>query len=434
MKVTNEKIENRQAFLKIEMEPHEVEESTETSYRRLVQKVDVPGFRKGKAPRAVFERHFGKHRLFHEMLDDLVPEAYKKAIAEQKLEPIAEPQIELAEEAPVILKAVVPLKPVVNLGDYNSIDMQPQPAEVSEDMVNSVIEQLRHQHATWEPAERPIDFNDSVTLDVESTMGEEPFINQKGVQYQIVKDFISPAPGFPEQLVGMKKDEEKEFKLQYPADYPRTEVAGKEATFKVKVTEIKQEVMPEVNDAFATQINPETTSMEVLRQKINDDLKQRVEERVKSDFEDKVVEAATAMSSVEYPPVLLEAEIDRSLERNLRFLQSTGQNIETYLKSIGKTIEQLREELKPASVKRVAESLVLGKIAEQEKTSVTPAEIDAEIEEMVKRYNGSNKDEFKQALQAKHNRDSIEDTLIARKTLQRLVEIAQSKKETKKEA
>ena len=140
--------------------------------------------------------------------------------------------------------------------------------------------------------------------------------------------------------------------------------------------------------------------MDVMRQKIAEDLKQRVEERVKSDFEDKVIEAATVMSSVEYPPVLVEVEIDRSLERNLRFLQSTGQNVETYLKSIGKTIEQLREELKPASVKRVAESLVLGKIAEEEKTAVTPAEIDAEIEEMLKRYNG-NKDEFKQALQAK---------------------------------
>ncbi len=433
MKVTNEKIENRQAFLRIEMEPHEVEESTETSYRRLVKKVDVPGFRKGKAPRAVFERHFGKHRLFHEMLDDLVPLAYRKAVVEQKLEPIAEPEIELAEEAPVILKAIVPLKPVVNLGDYHSIDMKPQPAEVTDEMVNAVVEQLRHQHSTWEPADRVADFNDSVTLDVESTMGNEPFINQKGVQYQVIKDFISPAPGFPEQLVGMKKNDEKEFKLQYPADYPRPEVTGKEASFKVKIIEIKQETLPEVNDAFAAQINPDTSSMDVMRQKIAEDLKQRVEERVKSDFEDKVIEAATVMSSVEYPPVLVEVEIDRSLERNLRFLQSTGQNVETYLKSIGKTIEQLREELKPASVKRVAESLVLGKIAEEEKTAVTPAEIDAEIEEMLKRYNG-NKDEFKQALQAKRNRDSTEDTLIARKTLQRLVEIAQSQKETKKEA
>ncbi|MDD5287554.1 MAG: trigger factor [Dehalococcoidales bacterium] len=433
MKVTNEKTENRQAYLTIEVEPSEVETATEATYRKLVKKVNIPGFRKGKAPRATFERHIGKHELFHEMLDDMVPDVYKKAIAEQKLEPIAEPQIELEKEDPVILKAVVPLKPVVNLGDYKTIELKPQAAEVTEEMVNAVVEQLRHQHATWEPAERAVEFNDLVTIDVESTMKGEPFVNQKGAQYQVAKESISPAPGFAEQLVEMKKDEEKEFKIQYPADYPQKEVQGNEAAFKVKVIEVKQEKLPEVNDDFAKQVGTDITSMEAMRQKITEDLKKRVEDRVKRDFEDKVIEAATAMSQVEYPPVLVDAEVDHSLERNLRFLQSTGQNIETYLKSIDKTIDQLREELRPTSVKRVAESLVVGKIAEQEKVEVTPAEIDAEIEEMVKNSSG-NKDELKKALQSQRNRESIEDTLIARKTIQKLTEIAQSQKEAKKEA
>jgi trigger factor len=433
LKVTNEKTENRQAYLTIEVEPAEVETSTVTAYHRLVKKVNVPGFRRGKAPRAIFERHFGKHELFHEMLDDLVPDVYKKAIAEQKLEPVAEPQIELEKEDPVIIKAVVPLKPLVNLGDYKTIDLKPQPVEVTEDMVNSVIEQLRKQHATWEPAERPVEFNDLVTLDVESTMKGEPFVNQKGVQYQVTMGNISPAPGFAEQLVGMKKDEEKECKLQYPADYPQKEVQGNEATFKVKISEIKQEKLPEVNDEFAKQVGADVTSVDVMRQKIIDDLKKRVEDRCKSDFEDKVIEAVTAMSQVEYPPILVEVEVERSLERNLRFLQSTGQNIETYLKSIDKTIDQLREELKPAAVKRVAESLVVGRISEQEKIEVTHAEIDAEIEEMVKNSTGD-KDELRKALQAQRNHESVEDTLVARKTVQRLTEIAQSQKEAKKEA
>jgi trigger factor len=362
-----------------------------------------------------------------------VPDVYKKAIAEQKLEPVAEPQIELEKEDPVIIKAVVPLKPLVNLGDYKTIDLKPQPVEVTEDMVNSVIEQLRKQHATWEPAERPVEFNDLVTLDVESTMKGEPFVNQKGVQYQVTMGNISPAPGFAEQLVGMKKDEEKECKLQYPADYPQKEVQGNEATFKVKISEIKQEKLPEVNDEFAKQVGADITGVDVMRQKITEDLKKRVEDRCKSDFEDKVIEAVTAMSQVEYPPILVEVEVERSLERNLRFLQSTGQNIETYLKSIDKTIDQLREELKPAAVKRVAESLVVGRISEQEKIEVTHAEIDAEIEEMVKNSTGD-KDELRKALQAQRNHESVEDTLVARKTVQRLTEIAQSQKEAKKEA
>ena len=254
MKVTNEKTENRQAYLKIEVEPAEIETATDKAYHRLVKRVNIPGFRRGNAPRAVFERHFGKHEFFHEMLDDLVPDVYKKAIKEQNLEPVAEPQIELESEEPVIIKAVVPLKPVVNLGDYKTIDLKPQPVEVTDEMINSVVEQLRHQHATWEPAERPVELNDLVTLDVESTMKGEPFVNQKGVQYQVMAGTISPAPGFAEQLVGMKKGEEKEFKLQYPADYPQKEVQGNEATFKVKIIEIKQEKLPEVNDEFAKQL------------------------------------------------------------------------------------------------------------------------------------------------------------------------------------
>lgn len=433
MKVTNEKTENRQAYLTIEVEPDEVEESTEVCYRRLVKKVNVPGFRRGKAPRGVFERHFGKHELFHEMLDDLVPLVYKKAIDEQKLEPIAEPHIELEKEEPVVLKAVVPLKPVVNLGDYKTIDVKPQSAEVKEDMVDAVIEQIRHQHAVWEPEENAVEYNNQVVIDVESTMKDEPFINQKAVQYQVTKDSLSPAPGFAEQMVGMKKDEEKEFKLQYPADYPQAEVAGNEATFKVKMAEVRVEKMPELTEEFLKQIGPEMTSVEVLRQKIAEDLKMRMEEQVKTDFEDRLVAAAAEISQVEYPPVLIEDEINRSLERNLRFLQSTGQNIELYLKSIGKNLKDLREELRPSSEKRVVESLVLGKIAEQEKVEVTPADIDAEIEEMVKNSTG-NKDELKIALQNQRNRESIEDTLIVRKTIQRLKDITQIQKEEKKEA
>jgi len=433
LKVTNEKTENRQAYLKIEVEPPEVETATEKAYHRLVKRVNVPGFRRGNAPRAIFERHFGKHELFHEMLDDLVPVVYKNALKEQNLEPVAEPQLDLESEEPVILKVVVPLKPVVNLGDYKTIDMKPNPIEVTDAMIDSVVEQLRHQHATWEATERPVELNDLVTLDVESTMKGEPFINQKGVQYPVTAGTLSPAPGFAEQLVAIKKGDEKEFKIIYPADYPTKEVQGNEAGFKVKIIEIKQEKLPEVNDDFAKQLGSEITSVETMRQKISDDLKKRVEERCKRDFEDKVIEAATAMSQVEYPPVLVDMEVERSLERSLRYIQNSGQNIDEYLKSINKTLDQLREELRPSATKRVAESLVVGKIAETEKIKVDHDEIHTEIEEMVNTSTGD-KEELRKALETQRNHESIEDTLVARKTIQRLTEIAQSTKEAKKEA
>jgi trigger factor len=433
LKVTNEKTENRQAYLKIEVDPPEVETATEKAYHRLVKRVNIPGFRRGNAPRPVFERYFGKHELFHEMLDDLVPDVYKKAVKEQDLDPVAEPQLELESEEPVVLKVTVPLKPVVNVGDYETIDIKPDPIEVTDEMVNSVVDQLRHQHATWEPAEHPVEFNDLVTIDVASTLKEEPFINQKGVQYQVAEKSISPAPGFSEQLVGVKKGEEKEFKLQYPADYPQKEVQGKEGSFKVKLIEIKSEKLPEVTDDFAKQVGADITTVDAMRQKISDDLKKRVGDRCKRDFEDRVIEAATAMSQVEFPPVLVDMEVERSLERSLRYLQNSGQNIDEYLKSINKTIDQLREELRPSSTKRVAESLVVGKISEIEKITVDHAEIHAEIEAMVETSSGD-KEELRKALESQRNHESIEDTLVARKTIQKLAEIAQSEKEAKKEA
>ena len=429
MKVTNEKTENSQAFLTIEMGPAEMEESLENSYRKLVKKVNVPGFRKGKAPRAVLERHIGQESLLREATDELLPEAYEKALEEQKIEAIARPNIELVQENPLIFKAVVPLKPVISLGDYHQIELTPGPVEVTEDNTDDVIEQLRHQHATWEPVEQPVDSGNLVTLDVESSVEGEPYINQKGAQYPVIRESSSPAPGFAEQLIGLNKNEEKEFKLTFPSDYSKSELADKEASFKVVVTEIKQENLPEVTDAFAEEVDPDLKTVDSLRERISTDLNSRAEEKAKRDFEEKVIEAVVDVSEVEFPPILVEVEIDRTLNRQSQLLQQTGQGLEQYLQSIGKTEEELHEDLRPAAEKRVAQSLVLGKITEEEKIEVSGDEIDAEIEEMTKN-NTENKDELVKVLNMPQARESIEQTLITRKTIQRLVEIAQGSKET----
>jgi len=429
VKVTNEKTEEHQVFLTIEMETAEMEESREDSYRRLVKKVDVPGFRKGKAPRVILERHVGQESLLSDTVDVLVPEAYEKALKEQDIEPIAQPQIEVVQTDPIIFKAVVPLKPVVKPGDYHSIRLDPEPVEVTEDNINDVIEQLRHQHATWEPVERAVDFGDMVVLEVDSNVEGEPFINQKGAQYQVTRDSPAPAPGFAEQLVGMGKSEEKEFKLQFPEDYSRGELAGKEASFKVLVTEVKRENLPELTDEFVREVNPDFKTAGELRERVSTDLTTRAEEMAKRNFEERVIEAVADISEMEFPPILVEVEVDRALDRNLRFMQQSGLGMEEYLKSMNKTEEELREEMRPAARKRVSQSLVLGKIAEEEKVEVSGAEIDAEIEEMT----GSateNRDELKKALNTPQARESIEQTLVTRKTVQRLVEIAQGSKKT----
>ncbi len=429
MKVTSEKTENCQVFLSIEMEPVEVEESLEKSYFRLVRRMDIPGFRKGKAPRAILERHIGKESLLEDALNNLLPEAYEKAIKEQKIEAIAQPHIEIAQTDPVVFKATVPLLPKVELGDYHHIQVTPQPVEVTEAEVNAVIEQLRHRQATWEPVERPVNFDDLVVLDIESSIEDKPYINQKSVQYQVLRDLPTPTPGFAEQLPGMKRNEEKEFKLQFPLDFPRGELAGKEPSFKVKITEIKQERLPELDDEFARGVSPDFKTLDSLRERVSTDLKLRAEEKARIDFEERVIEAVVDLAQLEYPPILIEQEIDRLLTQRFQRLQRGDQGLEEYLRSINKTKEELREELHPLAIKRVIRSLVLGKIAEEEKIEVSDSEVDIEIENMIK-SDADNKDELQKFLNTPQSRKSIEQLLITRKTIQQLVEIAKgSRKE-----
>ncbi len=427
MKVTNEKTENRQAYLKIEVEPAEVEAGTEKAYRRLVNRVNVPGFRRGKAPRAIFERHYGHHELFHEALDEIIPDTYNKAIEELKIDAIGQPELEMLEEEPVIFKAVVPLKPTVTLGDYKTIDMAPEPIVITEETIDKVVERLRHQNGTYEPADKTVALLDLVTLDVESTLQNEPFINQTGVQYQLNTESVNPAPGFAAELVGMKKGEEKEFTLKFPDDFSRAEVAGKEAKFKVKITEVKEEKLPEVTDDFAKLVDPEYTSVAVLREKVRENLQMHADEQAKQLFEDRVIAQTTAISQVEFPPVMVEIEVDRLMERQFRFLQNSGQDIQQYLRSVNKTPEEMRVELKPEAQKAVAESIVLGKIAEEEKVAATPEEIDAEIEKVCA-ITTADKEKMKAALNEERNRHSIENTVITRKTIDLLVTIAQKEK------
>jgi len=423
MKVTKEKTENYQVFLSIEMEPAEVEESLEATYKRLVKKTKIPGFRQGKAPRAVLERYMGKESLLKEALSTLVPQACEKAIKEQKIEAIAQPEIEISQTEPVVFKATVPLKPTIELGDFQQIRATPKAVEVTKDEMEAVIERLRHQVAIWEPVERAVEFNDLVVLDIESSVDGEPFINQKGVQYQVLPDLPTPVPGFAEQVVELKKNEEKEFKLPLPSDYPRSELAGKEASFKVTVTEIKQEKLPKLNNKFAKQINPDFKTLASLRKRVSSDLRQRAEEKAKTDFEDEVVEATADLCQVEFPPILVEAEIGRLINQQARRLQMGGANIEQYLNNIGKTEAELREELRPVATNQVTQSLVLGKIAEEEKIEAGDAEVSAEIEKMTQNVT-QNKDELEKSLNTPQSRESIERLLITRKTIQRLAEIA----------
>lgn len=423
MKVTNEKTENSQVFLSVEMDAAEMEEALKKSYHRLVKKANIPGFRKGKAPRDVLEGYLGKESLIEDAINKVVPEAYDKAIKEQEIEAFAQPDIEITQTDPVVFKATVPLRPTVTIGDYHSVNLTPEPVEVTEDKVNAVIDRLHHQQATWEPVERPVAYDDLAVLDVESKIEEEPFLNREGFQYWVRHDSLLPVPGFVEQLVEMQKGEDKEFKLQIPADYAKSELAGKEPWFKVKVVEIKEEKLPELNDELAKQMNPEFETIAVMREKISAELQKQAEEKAKAEFEEKVLQEVVNLTQVEFPPVLVEMEIDRLINEQARRLQMSGHGLEEYLSSVNKTVAELREDLKPQATQRITNSLVLEKVSEEEKVEVSDADIDAEIEEMLKDA-GESKDELQKYLNTPQSKESIKQMLTTRKTIQHLVAIA----------
>jgi len=422
MKVSNQSIENSQAILHIEAESQEMEESLNKAYHHLVKGIDIPGFRKGKAPRHVLERYIGKEELQKEALEHLIPQLCNQVIEEQKMEVIAQPQIEILQVDPVVFKSTFPLRPQVELGDYQHIRLAPEPAEVTEEEINSVMEQLRQRRAVWAPVEHPVSFEDLVTIDIEERSEGNSINSYQGRQFPVIKDSPIPLPGFAEHLVGMEKGEEREFSLSYPDNYELKELAGKQYNFKVKLIEVKEKHLPDLNDEFAKSLGQGIETLDALRESTATSLTNVAEERARRAFEQKLIEAVVDLAKVEFPPILVEQEIDRLLSERDRMFRRQG-GLESYLKTFNKTEEEVREELRPGATERVLQSLVLGKVAEGEKIEVSPAEIDAEIEKMI----GSteeNAEELHKIFNTQQGRRWVEERLIAQKTVQHLVEIA----------
>jgi trigger factor len=423
MKISTQSIENSEAKLQIEVEPVEMEESLDRAYHQVVKKVGIPGFRKGKAPRSVLESYIGKDGLQREALEDLVPRLCARAIEEQNIEVIAQPQIEIMEMDPVVFKATFALRPTVELGDYHGVRIAPQPVEVSDEEINNAIDRLRERHAVWSPVERPVEFEDMATIDIEEEVKETGAKRQQRQPVLVAKGSLYPLPGFPEYIEGMVKDEEKEFTLSYPDDYRFKELGGKEFSFKVKVVEVKEKHLPDLDDEFVRSLGQSWDDVEALSTAVASNLKKAAEEAAGREHERRVMEAVAGLAKVEFPSILVDQEIDSLLkERDMIFRQQGG--LEGYLRSMNKTEQDLREEFRPEANRRVTESLVLGKVAEQEKITVDGSEVDAEIEDMMQGA-GDKADDLQRLVSTVEARHVIEDRLVTRKTLQLLVGIAE---------
>ena len=431
MKITREKIENCQLTLNIEAEPSELEKSLNEAYHRLVNKVSIPGFRRGKAPRAILEQHLGKGGLLEEALEQLIPQLYRQAVESEKIDVIDQPKMDIIKTEPVIFKAVIPLRPVVKLGNYRELRLPPEPVEVSDVGIEAAIKQLQQERGAWVPVDRPVQFNDLVTLNVEANVEETPLLNHKDMVYEVIKDLPSPLPEFAENLEGMDKNMQKTFTVVLPGDHRIKEFAGKECLCKVVITEIKELSLPSINDEFAESIGYENLAS--MREQVTARIRAEAEERSRTQFRQKVLDAIIEQSWVDYPPILLDREVDRLLQEEIRGIQGNIKGLEDYLKVIGKTMEEHAEELRPIAKQRLIQLLILDKIVEEEKIEIDPSEVDNEVGEITRE--AQDKEKMQKFLSLPQIRESIGQSLRTQKTMDRLVQIASGNDErkTKKE-
>lgn len=420
MKVSTEPIEDNQVLLNVEMETTEIDKYLEGAYKSLAGKVSIPGFRKGKVPRDILEHHLGKDVILQEAIEQLIPEVYNEAINSQGIDAIAQPQIEVVQTEPVTFKAIVPVRPTVKLGDYKEIRLKSEPVTIGEETIEAAIEQIRRQHAVLSPVDRPIQFDDVVTIDIEGRNKGETFLSREASGYRVTKGSPLPLPGFSEQLEGLETGEEKEFVLSFPDDYQINELAGKEYFFKVRVIHINEEKLPELEDKFAETLGSKDVA--TMREELAADIKSSAEEKARLDFEQKVVDAAVEISEVKYPPVLIERETDQLLSEEARNFTEGIRGLEMYLERISKTMEEHREELRPIASQRIARSLVIEKITEAEGIEITASEVDSEIENMIK--GNEQAEELRDILSSGQTRESMRQLQINRKTVERLLQIA----------
>ncbi len=424
MKIDTEWTGARQATLTIEAEPEEVENFLQQTYRNLVRSVVIPGFRKGKAPRAMLERYIGKEAFMGEAIEHMVPKLYSDAIDKMKLEAIGEPHLEIVTPSPLVFKATVPLRPLVELGNYREVRVAPEPVELKEEQVDAVIERLRNQHAVWEPASRPIRFGDLAIIHVQAGTEGGTLTEYKAQEYVVLEDSISPVPGFSHQLVGMEKGQEKEFDIPFAADYDKIkDLAGKNYRFRAEVVEVKEKRLPEVNDEFAKGLGKEFDSLATLRERAAANLKQVEEGKARMIFEGKVIDAVVERSKVEFPPLMVERDIDSYLEEQAERWGGGKKGLTTFLTLIGKTEEEFRVENRQTISRNIAHSLVLDKVAEVEKLEVPPAEVDAEIENVLEGA-AEKREERKAMFNTLEGRRRIERSLILQRAREFLVKVA----------
>ncbi|EGQ22528.1 trigger factor [Sporosarcina newyorkensis 2681] len=424
MTVKWEKLEGSEGKLTFEVSVERFNQGMDEAFKKVVKKVQAPGFRKGKMPRKMFDKMYGEEALYNDAIDIVLPEAYSKAVEEAEVEPIAAPEIDiekLEKGEPVIFTAVIALKPEVKLGEYKGLEVTRQSTEVTDEEVDAQLQQRREGLAEMVVKEDGAAENgDTATIDFEGFANGEAFEGGKSENYDLEIGSGSFIPGFEEQVVGLKAGEEKDIEITFPEEYHAAELAGQPATFKVKVHEIKAKEVPELDDELAKEIDESVSSVEELRTK----LKEEAEEVKKNDSEtalrDDLVEQAASNAEMEIPQAMIDSETDRMMQDFEQRLQMQGMNLELYFQFSGQDEQTLRDQMKDDALSRVRVSLTLEAIGEAEKVEVTEEEVNAELDKMSEQF-GMEVEQIKATL---GGTSVLENDLRFNKTVQLLVDNA----------
>lgn len=385
-----EKKEGNLGTLTVEVSADKFNEALDQAFKKVVKDVQLPGFRKGRVPRGLFEQRFGVESLYQDAVDIVLPEAYTAAVEETGISPVDQPSIDITQierGQPLIFTAEVTVKPEVKLGDYKGLEVEEEDTTVTDEDVNAEIEKERQRLAELVVKEEgTVEEGDTVVIDFEGFIGDEAFEGGAGKNHSLEIGSGSFIPGFEDQLIGKENNAETEVNVTFPENYHAEDLAGKEAVFKVTIHEIKAKELPELDDEFAKDVDEDVETLAELTEKI----KERLENQKKTTAENKkresLINQASENAEIDIPEVMIENEVDRMLREFEQRIQQQGMTLEMYTQFSGQDEDQLKEQMREDAGKRVKTNLVLEAIYDQEGLEVTDEDVEKEFESMANMY------------------------------------------------
>lgn len=428
MAVKKEDVEKNLVKLTFEVSSEDFEKAINAVYKKNVKKFNVPGFRKGHAPKAIIEKLYTKAVFYDEAVNNVLPEAYSKALEEAEVDAVARPEIdveEIKDGEPVVFTALVTTRPEVKLGEYKGIEVDKIDYTVSDEDVDNDIKATQMKNARLITVDdRPVKNGDITVIDFEGSVDGVPFDGGKGEDYELEIGSGTFIPGFEDQLVGANTGDLVDVNVKFPEEYHAENLAGKDALFKVTVKEIKERELPELNDDFADEVS-EFSTMDEFRADVRKKLEEAAKNKAQIETENAVVEKAIENAEFDIPDAMIEANVDTLVNDFAQRLSYQGLNMETYLKYTGMSMDAIRENFKPDAVKKISGSLVLTAIKNAEGIETGEEELELHLVDMAKKYN-MELDKLKELLGDKE-KENIKQDLAIQKTITMLVNNAKVK-------